>query len=156
MQSQDTYRLQLQQLAASIKAWSGFVADVARVEVEGDGAAWRFAMSPKAPGACPVEIVLNGSQLKCDLRVAGETVEDVTLPSLEIVLPLMQAVAEGRVHTRRIASAATGLPLGVSTHIRLPDGQTFEPPSADCATLHGGIESRDTHYLPYRKPTSRT
>ena len=153
MHSPDTYRQHVQQLAASIKAWSGFVADVARVEVEEVGDGWRFAMTPVAPGACPVEIVLDGRALRCDLRVAGETVEDWQLPALDVVLPLMKAVADGSVITRIVSSAITGLPISTSTHVRLADGRKLVVPEMpDVPTER--VEAREMHYLPYRRPGS--
>lgn len=158
MRSPDTYRLKLQQLTASLKAWSGFVADVARVEAGEAGNAWRLALTPAAPGACPIEIVLDGSEPRCDLRIGTELVEDWRLPSLDVVLPLVEAVTEGRVVTRRLSSAVTALPLGVSTHVRLADGSAIVlPPLADGQGLpNGAVESRETHYLPYRKPAARS
>ena len=153
MQSQDTYRLKLQQTVASIRAWSGFVADVARVEVDEAGAdgAWRLKLTPFAAGACPLEIVLDGSEPLGDVRIGDQTVERWPLPSLDIVLPLVEAVSEGRVATRRTASAATGTLLAISTLVRLSDGRVVEL-SAPAASVVGVC--RDTHYLPYRKPST--
>lgn len=153
MQSLDTYRLQLQQVVASVKAWSGFVADVARVETDEEGHGWRLAMQPLAPGACPVEMLLDGSELKCDLKIGAETYEDLGLSSLDMVLPLVQAVANGRVVTRMTRSAATGLPIGTDTLIRLEDGTEIVLPAAPlgCAA-DAAVETRNVHFLPYRKP----
>ncbi len=155
MQSKDTYRLELQQLTASLRAWSGFVADVARVETEEADSSWRIALTPTAPGACPIEIVIDAAQPNCDLRVGGETIENWRLPSLDVVLPMVKAVTEGRVFTRRVSSAATALPLGVSTHIVLADGQSIVLPQmpAEDPLAHRVAEARETHYLPYRKPS---
>jgi hypothetical protein len=154
MPADDTHRLKLQQVIASLKAWTGFVADVARVEVAEVGQAWRIALQPQAAHACPMEIVLDGASTRCDLRVASETYEDWPLPSLDIVLPLIEAVAEGKVVTRRTSSATTGMPLGVTTLIRLADGRLLESShdrSADRELSAEAIQIRDTHYLPYRR-----
>lgn len=157
MQSQDTYRLKLQQTAASLKAWSGFVADVARVEMQEEGDAWRLALTPMASRACPVEMVLDGAAPKFDLRLGTETYEDLDLPSLDLVLPMVEAVTEGRVVTRRTASAITGLPLAVSTHLKLADGTALDFPATDQSAngRNGAVESRVVHYLPYRRPNER-
>jgi hypothetical protein len=158
MPADDTHRVKLQQLIASLKAWSGFVADVAKVEVTEIGQAWRILLQPKAASACPMEMLLDGGSTRCDLRIAGETYEDWPLPSLDIVLPLIEAVAEGRVVTRYTSSAATGLPLSVATVISLADGRHLETsldrpghraPAADA------VQIRDTHYLPYRRADVR-
>jgi hypothetical protein len=155
MQSLDTYRLKLQEVVASIKAWSGFVADVARVETHDEGDGWRLALQPLAPGACPIEMVIDGRELKCDLKIGGETYEDVDLPSLDMVLPLVKAVADGRVVTRLMRSSMTGLAIGGDTLIRLADGTgiVLPPPSQNgSAPADGAVETRNLHFLPYRKP----
>lgn len=157
MASDDIHRLKLQQLVASIRAWTGFVADVARVEVSEEGSAWRVALQPIAATACPIELVLDAGNSRCDLKIADEIYEDWPLPSLDVVLPLIQAVAEGRVVTRRTSSAATGLALSVSTLIKLANGEVLKPchgfAPAD-GESSGAIEARDTHYVPYRKAGS--
>ena len=153
MQPLDSYRLQLSQLVASIKAWSGFVADVAKVEMQEIGEGWRLAMLPTAPGACPLEVVLDGREPKCDLKVGREIYEDWPLPSLDIVLPLVEAVAEGRIVTRQMVSAATGLPLAVSTQIALANGTRIELPSGRPDISGPASLARSIHYVPYRKPT---
>lgn len=151
----DTHSLKLQQLIASLRAWTGFVADVARVEVSEVGAAWRVSLKPMAASACPLEILLDSGKVRCDLKVADETYHDWPLPSLDIVLPLIEAVTEGRVVTRHTTSAATGLSLSVATLIKLADGRVLETSLASDAAgevAAGSIERRDTHYLPYRRP----
>ena len=150
-----THNVKLQQLIASLRAWTGFVADVARVEVSEVGSAWRVSLQPKAANACPLEILLDSSGVKCDIRIAAETYHDWLLPSLDIVLPLIEAVAEGRVVTRHTTSAVTGLPLSVATLIKLADGRVLETSLENGAAKEvaaSAIERRDTHYLPYRRP----
>ena len=156
MQSYDTSRVKLEQLIASIRAWTGFVADVARVEISEEGTGYRIALQPRAAGACPLEFVLDGHEPKCDLMLGGTMYKNVPLPSLDVVLPLLEAVVDGRVVTQRTLSAATGLLKGVSTSIRLADGRVIEPkqPSVTAGNLgdDAGLESREVHYLPYRRP----
>lgn len=156
MQSHDSYRLDLQQLAASLKAWSGFVADVAHVDMHEEGNAWRIALTPAAAGACPVEIVLDGNAPRADVRLGDETYEDWQVPALDVVLPMLEAVSEGRVVTRRTTSAITGLPLAVSTHLQLADGTTFDfTPQGAGNPAAAAVEDRETHYLPYRRGNGR-
>lgn len=157
MYSPDTYRLKLQEVVASIKAWSGFVADVARVETHDEGHGWRLAMQPSTPGACPIEMLLDGNKLECDLKIGGETYEDLELPSLDVVLPLVEAVADGRVMTRVTRSAVTGMRIGSDTLIRLADGTEFvlSPTPVDDFADDTAVETRSLHFLPYRKPDGR-
>lgn len=154
MRSPDSFRQTLQQLTASIKAWSGFVGDVARVEVREDGLAWRVAMQPFIAGACPLVLELKGSGEACDLEVGNQRYTDWPLASIDLILPLMEAVVEGNVITRRMSSAATGAPLGITTEIRLADGRVLEPAEAarPNGLFPGAVEGRVTHYLPYRRP----
>ncbi len=151
MQSDDIYRQKLAQLSASVLAWSGFVADVARVDMSEDGPVWRFSMRPKAARACPCEIVLDAATQGFDLWIGGETYEGFALTSLDTVLPLLKAVADGHVVTRHYASAATGLPVSTSTVITLENGAQLEAGSAPTAD---GLECRPAHFVPYRKPGS--
>jgi hypothetical protein len=160
MLSDDTYRARLQQTIASIKAWTGFVADVARVEEGEIPGAWRLALTPRSARACSVEIVLRHDQ-QCDMRIATETYEDLALTSrdpattLDVMLPLLEAIANGNVLTRRISSAATGLLCSVASIVTLRDGTVIEhvhvAPGPDPAAISGAVEIRDTHYLPYRR-----
>lgn len=153
MLSEDTYRQKLRELAASVRAWSGFIADVARVEIGEDGGHLRIRMEPRASRACPVELLIDDRQPVCDLTIAGETYEGWQLPRLEAVLPMLEAVAAGRVITRHATSAATRIGYGVSTEIRLADGTSLTPASNGVAGSPGEhVEMRNTHYLPYRKP----
>lgn len=155
MSATDIHRQKVQLLIASIKAWSGFVGDVARVEVVEDGAVWRIALTPKTDRACALEMVLDGDASRCDVRLADQTYEDWELPSLDVVLPILEAVADGRVITRRGVSRATGQTAWTSTLIRLADGRTVEPPGAGRSVVEeDGTEAetvvfRDTHFLPY-------
>lgn len=153
MQSDDTYRSKLQQTMASIQAWTGFVADVARIEQSNDGAAWRLALTPRSARACPVEIVLRNDR-KCDITIGDETHEDWPIPSLDLVLPLLEAVVEGRVMTRHTESAATGLHRASTSVVVLGDGTAIERSRGD-ATADGradaNVQSREVHYLPYRR-----
>jgi hypothetical protein len=158
MQSHDTYRLAFMQTTASLEAWSGFVADVARVEAGAAGNGWRLALTPMAAGACAFEIVLDGQGPVCDVRVGPHTVEDLALGSLDVVLPLVEAVVEGRVVLRRRYSALTGALLSSTTHVALANGTSIVLPREAARESSPGdnVECRDTHYVPYRRlPVAR-
>lgn len=154
MLSDDTYRAKLDQLIASVRAWTGFVADVARVEVTDQGQAWRIALLPKFGNTCPAEIILRPDKT-WDLTIGGHTFKNRALSSLELVLPLLEAIAEGRVVALKSVSASTGLVHGVGTVVTLANGTRFEEQQA-VIELPAGIEPRvetiERHYLPYRRP----
>ncbi len=154
---QDTYRVQLQQTAASIQAWSGFVADVARVAVDETGDSCRVALTPFAAGTCPVEMIIDRSRPRCTIRIGGQLCESWLLPSLDLVLPLLEAVMEGRVVIQRLSSTATGLPVAINTVIRFKDGRVLTVPGPAWEAVPvapDSVVSRETHFLPYRKPGS--
>ena len=154
MLSDEIYRAKLQQTIASLEAWTGFVADVARVEESDQGSAWRLALVPHAPHACSIEIVLRADQ-RFDVTIADWTSKNLAIPSLDLFMPLLEAVTEGQVVKRRVASAITGLVHSVSTVVTLADGRVFADGQLDVAALptpDTPTEIRDTHYLPYRRP----
>ena len=153
MLSDDTYRAKLDQTIASVRAWTGFVADVARVEIADQGQAWRIALLPRSVNTCPAELVLRQDR-KYDLAVGGQIYKDRTLPSLDFVLPLLEAVAEGRVVARTFSSAATGLVHGIGIVITLANGARFEEqqPLIDLPpALEPRVEVSERHFLPYRR-----
>jgi hypothetical protein len=153
MLSDDTFHARLLATMASLRAWSGFVADVAAIEDAEIGDAWHFGLTPHMPGACPVDLVLRRDQ-RFDLTVAGQSYEDREVASLELFPPLMAAIADGRVVRRRAVSRATGLVHHTSTIVRLPDGSVFEagyPSPGGPVLADPTLEWRDLHFLPYRR-----
>lgn len=154
MLSDDLYHHSLLQLAASIKAWSGFVADVARVEIADEGGVWRFAMTPTAATACPIEIICHERQQVFDVSIAGETYEGWRPASMEAVHEVLKAVADGAVVRRQFSSGATGLLRARSTEIAA-NGHLLMFPTATPGSVDAedGQVCRATHFLPYRKAT---
>ena len=155
MPSDHEFSASLVQTIASLKAWTGFVADVARVEEIEGPVSWKLGLKPYCARACPIEIVLR-DDLHYDVTIAGEVYQACPLHSLDVFLPLMEAIADGHVLTRQISSAATGIPRQVTTVVRLADGRLFENGVLRCSAVNGSEGSstvvRDTHYLPYRRP----
>lgn len=154
MLPEDAYNAKLQQTIASLEAWVGFVADVARVSEKHDDSGWRLSLLPRSVRACPIEIVLRPDQ-HYDLTIAGVTYQNRPIASFDMFLPLVEAVAEGNVLTRRAYSSVTGLAQGVSTVVTLADGRVLEEVRSSevgIAGPEGPTEMRDTHYLPYRRP----
>jgi hypothetical protein len=149
----DTFHTRLAETMASLRAWTGFVADVAAIEDAEIGGSWHFGLSPHMQKACPVELLIRLDQ-RFDLTVAGEGYEDRPIQSFDLFLPLVQAIADGQVVTRHSVSRLTGLVHATSTVVRLDGGGVFEAghPSPDAPALPGApLEWRDVHYLPYRR-----
>ena len=152
MLATDAYLAKLEQTIASLKAWTGFIADVASVETSDGASSWRLVIRPKAPQACPVELLLRHDQLY-DIAGASEVYEDQPADDLELFLPLLEAVAEGRVVTRTEQSKATGAVYAVETRIAAAAGRTWvrrrELPAARLADPEQTVFA-DRHYTPYR------
>jgi len=149
----DTFEVKLTETMAAVRAWSGFVADVAEVEDTEIGDAWHFGLVPHMAGACPVEVVVRRGDQRCDLTIAGETYEDVELGNLDLLPKLIAAVADGRVIRRHGVSRTTGLRHFTATIVHLPDGSVFEAAHASpgAPAVEAEIEWRDLHFLPYRR-----
>ena len=153
MLSDDTFHSALMQTMASLRAWSGFVADVADIEDAEIGDSWHFGLTPHMQGACPVDLVLRSDQ-RFDLSLDGEAYEDRPIDTLDLFPRLIEAVADGRVIRRYAVSRATGLLHATSTVVRLGDASLFEAsrPSAGAPALADPpLEWRNVHYLPYRR-----
>lgn len=152
MLATDAYLAKLEQTIASLKAWTGFIADVAAIETSEGASSWRLVIRPRAPQACPVELLVRHDQLY-DIAVAGEVYEDQPAEDLELFLPLLEGIAEGRVVTRTEQSRATGAVYAVETRIAAPPGRTWvrrrETPAAKIADPELTI-CYDRHYTPYR------
>lgn len=146
MMQDDVYRHTLQGTIEGLRYWVPSIADVAHVAEGGGPDYWHLSVSPKSPGGCPFEMLLRHDQ-HYDMVLAGQSYEFLPVPSLAIFLPLAQAIVDGRVIQRRWMSTQTGVLRAVETLIDLDSaGQWRE------GVLPGdGCESRDHHFLPYRR-----
>jgi hypothetical protein len=153
MLSDDTFLAKLSQTVASLRAWTGFVADVATVEYAETDDCWHLGLTPHVPNACPVELLMRRDQ-RFDLRIAGETYEDRPIATLDLFQPLIEAIADGRVITRHTVSRLTGIVHATSTVVTLADGTVFEDgrQNPDAPRLRDPpLERRDIHFVPYRR-----
>lgn len=153
MLSPDTYRARFDATIASLRAWTGFIADVARIEVSEGDASWRLMLVPHALQACPVELVLRRDQLY-DISIATETHEDQPIESMDAFLPLLEAISDGRILIRTRASQATGLVRAVETIVTLANGDRWQRVRLSRAgQRHGTAETvaQDRHFASYRR-----
>jgi hypothetical protein len=151
----DRYQTQLAQTKASLLAWSRFVRDVATVTVDDTGATWAFGLVPRTAGACAAALVLERDRQVYGLALAGESYEDLPVTSFDAFLPLLEAVAAGRVIERRHYGVTTHRPAAIEMRVgpaaaplfrgtRRLDGAEPGAPLADHA-------AEDRHFLPYRR-----
>ena len=138
----------------SLRYWVPTIADVARVAESETPAQWKVAITPNIESACPLELALGSTQ-RYTLTIAGESYSDRAIVSLDLFLPLLEAISEGRVVQRRWVSLATGAVRAIETIVTLADGSTWR----DGRTLEAVVaaiprestERHDRHFLPYRR-----
>lgn len=129
-------------------------ADVAAVDIETAREFWRGRLQPAAVNACPFEIIVHRAQI-VDLTIGPETYERQPIPSLGALVPLIQAIGEGRAITRRWFAQSSGAPVAVETLVRLDPETVWHNRRAilDYGLEAGaaGTERRDQHYVAYRR-----
>jgi hypothetical protein len=147
----DVFRAKLDRTIADLRRWSGALTDCARIDEEDAARYWRLAVRPLAIGACPVELILHHRQ-RCDVAIAEEAYEERAVAEFDLLLPLVEAIANGRVLTRVKKSANTGAALAVETQVRLAGGEVWQ---ADRRlrphTIPGPTILEDRWFLPYRR-----
>jgi hypothetical protein len=151
MTPDEAYRSKLRVAIASIRYWVPQINDAARVDETETPEYWKLAVHPLVPGACPFEIILRLDG-HYGIVVASETFEDLPITSFDNFLPMVQAIADGRVVQHRWASAATGGPLAIETVLHLGTGKEWRQGTGlgQLATQDGTVR-HDTHFLPYRR-----
>lgn len=154
MLSDDVYRARLQATIAALRYWTPEIKDVARVE-EADGLEfWKLKITPHVLGACPVELMLRTDQ-KHDLIIAGEVYEDRSNTALDRFVPLMEAIAAGKVVQRLHRSAATGTPLYLTTVIEMEGGKRWtddrDLAGEEIINSSAPMILDERHFLPYRR-----
>jgi len=136
-----------------LRQWAAGFADVAAVDIGETAGHWRLNLVPHEAAACPVEIVLYSNQ-RYDCAIGGEIYEDQPATDLAHMLPLLEAITQGRLVTRVWRSRATAAALAVATIVETNAG-AWQREHAD--TLFARIGVRDTatlhdrHYAPYRR-----
>lgn len=151
MVSDDVYFHQLQRTIEGLRYWVPSIADVAQLEEEDISGTWRLEVSPKAKGACAFELLLHPRQT-FDIVIAGETYASRPVSDLSMFLPLAQAITEGRVIQRHWMSSGTATARWIETLVFLPGDAVWQDNGEQTAIGRLGFcESRDRHFLPYRR-----
>lgn len=152
MLSDDVFRSRLLATIESLRYFMPSVADVAQHEEHSAQGFWKLSVTPLTPGACPVELILHETQ-RYDVMIAGETYEDREIASLDVFVPLMEAITSGQLIERSWFSLQTGAQVARQTLITLPKGALWEG-GARPAAFDGSdnnFRSEDRHFLPYRR-----
>jgi hypothetical protein len=150
MLSDDVFRARLQATVEGLRYYVPSIADVAHCEEYSDHGFWKLAVQPFTAGACPVELILHATQ-RYDILAGSESFEDCQIVSLDHFLPILDAVAEGRVKQLTYFSIATGSEIARETQIACSFG-SWRDGSGDLAALaRDGVRVETRHFLPYRR-----
>jgi hypothetical protein len=152
MLSDDVFRSRLLATIESLRYFVPSIADVARSEEQGDSSYWKLSLVPNTAGACPVELILHSTQ-RYDVMVAGEAYEDREIISLDLFVPLMEAITDGHIVERTWYSLTTGTRIARETLINLRGGKLWQD-SLGLEAVRGNEESlrrEDRHFLAYRR-----
>jgi hypothetical protein len=142
----------LQATIASFRYWVPAVSDVARVaENEIDGV-WRMAVTPLQAGACPFGVMLSRDGTFA-LTVNGVAYPEEPAETLDMFLPLAEAIVDGNVVQRHWSSANTGIPTRIESQVdagRHAWRGMLTLPAAAVVPSDAEIV-QDRHFLPYRR-----
>jgi hypothetical protein len=142
----DAFAHSLRGTIEGLRYWVPSIIDAARVAEESAPQYWHLSIAPRSPGGCPFELLLRQDR-RFDAVVAGQSYEDRSITSLSLFLALAEAIIDGRVIQRRWLSTQTGTLSAVETLVFLSDGSVWRDGNAPL----GPCESRDRHFLPYRR-----
>ncbi len=156
MLSDDVYRSKLQTVIATLRYWVPQISDTAHIEEGEQSGYWKLTVSPHIRGACPFELLLHENQIY-DFALDGETYERIPVEDLDMFLPLLEAIVDGKVVQRRWTSRVTGQLVDVDSSVDLGDGREWHRDRCSGAASTGekreALVCRAKHYLPYRRKT---
>jgi hypothetical protein len=153
MQPQDVFNRNFASATAALDQWLSTLPPDARVDREQTADYWRASIKPQQPNACPVEMMLARSQT-FDLDIASESVVGRPIADLGLFLPLLEAIAAGRVVHREWRSLATGAGLISEIIVTLADGQNWSMRRfirAETADTESSAIAHDHTFVPYRR-----
>lgn len=154
MLSDDVYRSKFNSTVESLRYWVPSISDAARIEEASSPDYWKLSITPRVEGACTFELLLGMNQIY-DVMIGGETYEDLPVDSLDLFVPLAEAISEGRVIQRRWVSLMTGQTREVETIVTLANGDIWRQghrnaPVASAISPETS-ETVDKAFLPYRR-----
>lgn len=151
--SDDVALSRLQATIAALRYWVPSIKDAARVDESETDGCWRLSVRPLFREACPFILQISSSG-RYSLTLDGVTFPERPVESLDVFLPLAEAITDGQVIRRRWFSPNTGVSYQVETIIKLPNGAAWNGVLRQSDGNGGdgdyGIR-QDRHYLPYRR-----
>jgi hypothetical protein len=152
MLSDDVYRSRLLATIESLRYFVPSVADVAQSEEQSDTSYWKLSLTPHTAGACPIELILHSSQ-RYDVMIAAEAYEDREIASLDMFVPLVEAITAGRIVERSWFQLTTGAKTARETLVSMGNGKVWQDGSG-LGSVRGHedtVRCEDRHFLPYRR-----
>jgi hypothetical protein len=144
----------LQATIASLRYWVPAISHAAKVEESESNGIWQLTVRPLFREACPFILKLSHKGWY-SLTLDGIAFPERPVESLDIFLPLAEAITEGHVLRRRWVSPNTGLPYLVETIVKLTNGSSWSGMLRQSDADGGGDADygirQDRHYLPYRR-----
>jgi hypothetical protein len=153
MLSDDVFKTQLRATVTGLEVWLVTLRSFVAIDVTGDEATWRVSVVPQVPEACPFELVLRMDQ-HFDMAIGAEIYEDQPIETLAAFQPLLSAIADGRVVTRLLSTAATATVVRVETIVSPADGSVWTRARSVAsvrAFASGDLVRHDRHYAPYAR-----
>lgn len=153
MRANDAFRNELHSTIRGLRTWADSLNGVAEVDISEADDHWRLNLVPHGTAACPVELVLYSDQ-RYDCAIGSETYEDQPATDLASLLPLLQAIVDGRLVTRSWTTVATGAHLATATIVNTPGGPWMrEHVNATLERIadRDAAAVRDRHYAPYAR-----
>jgi hypothetical protein len=154
MQSDDVFRKAFEAASSRMTAWVEEQRDVAAVDYERSVDFCRVSLVPRAPNACPVELMLHRPTQTYDVQIGTETWEGQPAGHLERFIPMLDAIVSGRVIARTYLTVQSGTPVRVEVIVSpaaldtmvysrvTPFGQRLKDAE---------VQAREHHWVPYRR-----
>ena len=150
----DTYRDRLAATIGALSDWAQSVKDAAHVDITNSDAFWKLRVEPRAPGACPFELLFDGHQ-QFSLALADEIYENRPVDRFDFFLMLVRAIERGGVERIESRNALTDALAAIEMKVELGDGWAWvgERRVGSRAALKsdGGKVHRTARFLPYRR-----
>ena len=151
MQPNDVFERAYVKTVAELEAAMARLSHVAVTDHETARDFWRGRIDPHAANACPFEVILYRAQT-FDMTVGPETYEARKIDSLDVFVPILEALSHGRIITRRWSSAVSGAPVRVETLVTLPGDVIWQDHRQIAAfAADAQIERRDCHFVAYER-----
>ena len=150
MQPNDVFERSYVKTIAELETAMRALEPVAAIDHETTRGFWRGRVDPHAINACRFEVILYRAQM-FDITLGPETYEGRKVANLAVFVPILVALAQGHVVTRRWSSTVTGAPVLTETLVSLAGGLLWQDRHELLLVASERLEKRDMHYVAYAR-----